>query len=125
MIIRESKLCINDVISSLRTVNSSCTVLCPLLALRTCLNITLRLASITALFIRQRKKLIRVSFQSYNEYGDIIKATVAKARELNKVNCARTMVASLISLFRELHDENGGLIISRNSNQFASLKVSQ
>lgn len=63
------------------------------------------------------------TFQSYNEYGDIIKATVAKARELNKVNCARTMVASLISLFRELHDENGGLIISRNSNQFASLKV--
>ncbi|XP_065216045.1 cohesin subunit SA-2 isoform X3 [Planococcus citri] len=60
--------------------------------------------------------------KSYNEYGDIIKATVAKARELNKVNCARTMVASLISLFRELHDENGGLIISRNSNQFASLK---
>lgn len=62
-------------------------------------------------------------FQSYNEYGDIIKATVAKARELNKINCARTMVSSLISLFKELQDENGGLIISRNSNQFSSLKV--
>lgn len=33
------------------------------------------------------------------------------------------MVSSLISLFKELQDENGGLIISRNSNQFSSLKV--
>ena len=35
----------------------------------------------------------------YNDYGDIIKATLGKAREINKTNCANTMVKALFSLF--------------------------
>ena len=34
-------------------------------------------------------------FQFYNDYGDIIKATLSKAREINKVNTAKTLAMSL------------------------------
>lgn len=60
--------------------------------------------------------------QYYNDYGDIIKSTLGKAREINKVNCARTMAASLTMLFRDLQRE--GIRINRQSEDFISLKVS-
>jgi cohesin complex subunit SA-1/2 len=65
--------------------------------------------------------LIFVTFQYYNDYGDIIKATLGKAREINKTNCARTMAISLTMLFREL--QRDGIRINRQSEDFVSLKV--
>ena len=59
--------------------------------------------------------------QYYNDYGDIIKATIGKAREINKVNCARTMAASLIMIYQEIHQS--GQKVSRQSEEFISLKV--
>ncbi|XP_021930431.1 cohesin subunit SA-2 isoform X2 [Zootermopsis nevadensis] len=56
----------------------------------------------------------------YNDYGDIIKATLGKAREINKTNCARTMAISLTMLFREL--QRDGTRINRQSEDFISLK---
>ncbi|XP_065348255.1 cohesin subunit SA-2-like [Cloeon dipterum] len=56
----------------------------------------------------------------YNDYGDIIKSTLGKAREINKVNCARTMAASLTMLFRDIHRE--GVRINRQGEEFISLK---
>ncbi|XP_071443108.1 cohesin subunit SA-2-like isoform X2 [Hetaerina americana] len=41
-----------------------------------------------------------------DKYGDIIKATLSKARDINKVDCARTMVLSLMALFTEMCDKN-------------------
>ncbi|CAH0773701.1 unnamed protein product [Bemisia tabaci] len=60
--------------------------------------------------------------KSYNEYGDIIKTTLSKAREINKVNCARTMVVSMIALFKELQQNARGYRINRQNEEFASLK---
>lgn len=40
--------------------------------------------------------------QCYNDYGDIIKATLSKAREINKLNCALTMELAMQALFCEL-----------------------
>ncbi|KAG0417649.1 hypothetical protein HPB47_005453 [Ixodes persulcatus] len=51
----------------------------------------------------------------YNDYGDIIKATLGKAREINKVNCARTMVQSLTSLFNTLERDRLGNVKNRDS----------
>ena len=59
-----------------------------------------------------------VSF--YNDYGDIIKATLGKARENNKTNCAKTMIQSLIYKFNELQQETGG--INRSSEEFHAIK---
>ena len=56
----------------------------------------------------------------YNDYGDIIKATLGKARENNKTNCAKTMIQSLIYKFNELQQETGE--IERSSEEFHSIK---
>ena len=60
--------------------------------------------------------------QHYNDYGDIIKATLGKAREINKVNCALTMVMSLTRLFNDLPKVNNWMV-DRQSDEFVALKV--
>ncbi|XP_023012703.1 stromal antigen [Leptinotarsa decemlineata] len=57
----------------------------------------------------------------YNEYGDIIKATLSKAREINKVNCALTMCLSLNMMFNEVHQVSGGRN-TRQHEEFFALK---
>jgi cohesin complex subunit SA-1/2 len=49
----------------------------------------------------------------YNHYGDIIKATLSKARENNKVNCAKTMAQSMIIKFKEIHQMQNEAMINR------------
>lgn len=56
----------------------------------------------------------------YDDYGDIIKATLGKAREINKVNSARTMALALTMIFRDLQKDN--VRINRQSSDFISLK---
>lgn len=58
----------------------------------------------------------------YNEYGDIIKATLSKAREINKVNCALTMCLSLNMMFQSLGGATGRN--ARQTEDFFALKVS-
>lgn len=58
----------------------------------------------------------------YNEYGDIIKATFGKAREINKVNCAMTMCLSLISVFKDIQMNSEYLRVQKNSHAFSELK---
>nr|KAG5693533.1 hypothetical protein BaRGS_019859 [Batillaria attramentaria] len=56
----------------------------------------------------------------YNDYGDIIKATLSKAREINKVSTAKTLAMSLTQLYKELQAEQGE--IDRSSDAFQSIK---
>lgn len=58
----------------------------------------------------------------YNDYGDIIKITLSKARENNKVNCAKTMAQALILKFREIQVIQDTLQINRQTVEFHSLK---
>ncbi len=58
----------------------------------------------------------------YNEYGDIIKTTLSKARENNKVNCAKTMVQSLITKLKEIQKVQNVMKVDRNTVEFHSLK---
>lgn len=55
----------------------------------------------------------------YNEYGDIIKATLSKAREINKVNCALTMCLSLNMVFQNLSGSGSRM---RQQDDFFALK---
>ncbi|XP_052214972.1 cohesin subunit SA-1-like isoform X2 [Dreissena polymorpha] len=57
----------------------------------------------------------------YNDYGDIIKATLSKAREINKVSTAKTLIISLTQLFGELLGEANG-VIDRSADAFQSIK---
>lgn len=58
----------------------------------------------------------------YNDYGDIIKATLAKAREINKVLTARTLAISLSNLFKELQSEQGSNSVKKTSDGFQAIK---
>lgn len=57
----------------------------------------------------------------YNEYGDIIKTTLGKAREINKVNCALTMCLSLNMMFNEI--QRAAARNMRQQEEFFALKV--
>lgn len=57
----------------------------------------------------------------YNDYGDIIKTTLGKARDINKTNCALTMQHSLNILYNEIVMEKGK--VNRNSEEFIAIKV--
>ena len=35
------------------------------------------------------------SSQYYNDYGDIIKETLSKTRQIDKIQCAKTLILSL------------------------------
>lgn len=61
-------------------------------------------------------------FQCYNEYGDIIKATLGKAREINKVNFAMTLLLSLITVFKSLQEQSDDGVVSKSSQEFIDLK---
>ena len=57
-----------------------------------------------------------------NYCGDIIKKTMGTARDMNRVNCARTMALSLAVLFRDLIRDDGDRV-DRQSHDFLSVKV--
>lgn len=57
----------------------------------------------------------------YNDYGDIIKTTLGKARDINKTQCALTMQQSLNILYNEIVAEKGK--VNRNSEEFTAIKV--
>lgn len=73
--------------------------------------------------IRAASDVFRHYVKYYNDYGDIIKTTLGKAREINKVSCARTMVVSLSVLFRDLQRDSGPRV-DRQSDEFLAIKVS-
>ena len=49
-------------------------------------------------------------FQFYNDYGDIIKATLSKAREINKVATAKTLATSLMQVDMIKYEQHCELI---------------
>ena len=71
--------------------------------------------------IRCAADMFKYYMKFYNDYGDIIKATLGKAREINKVVTAKTLAVSLTQLFKELKQEQGGSI-DRSSEGFQAVK---
>lgn len=55
----------------------------------------------------------------YNDYGDIIKTTIGKARDINKINCALTMQHSLNILYNEIKSEDK---VGRNNEELTAIK---
>ncbi|XP_045766386.1 cohesin subunit SA-2 [Maniola jurtina] len=52
--------------------------------------------------LRRAADVFKHYIKCYNDYGDIIKATLSKAREINKLNCALTMQLAMQALFTDL-----------------------
>ena len=65
---------------------------------------------------------MKIESNTISFLGDIIKTTLSKARENNKVNSAKTIVQALIIKFNELRHIQGEKVINRNTSEFAHLK---
>uniref|UniRef100_A0A4W4GFR2 Cohesin subunit SA n=1 Tax=Electrophorus electricus TaxID=8005 RepID=A0A4W4GFR2_ELEEL len=61
------------------------------------------------------------SYQYYNDYGDIIKETMSKTRQIDKIQCAKTLILSLQQLFNEMLSELGPGF-DRSSSAFCGIK---
>lgn len=70
--------------------------------------------------IRIAADMFKHYMKFYNDYGDIIKATLSKAREINKVVTAKTLAFSLTQLFKEVQAEQP--VIDRSSDSFQAIK---
>uniref|UniRef100_A0A8D0AQ36 Cohesin subunit SA n=1 Tax=Sander lucioperca TaxID=283035 RepID=A0A8D0AQ36_SANLU len=57
----------------------------------------------------------------YNDYGDIIKETMSKTRQIDKIQCAKTLILSLQQLFNEMLSELGHGF-DRSSSSFCGIK---
>ncbi|XP_018414123.1 PREDICTED: cohesin subunit SA-2 [Nanorana parkeri] len=57
----------------------------------------------------------------YNDYGDIIKETMSKTRQIDKIQCAKTLILSLQQLFNEMIQEHG-YNFDRSSPTFSGIK---
>uniref|UniRef100_A0A8C2ZF64 Cohesin subunit SA n=1 Tax=Cyclopterus lumpus TaxID=8103 RepID=A0A8C2ZF64_CYCLU len=57
----------------------------------------------------------------YNDYGDIIKETLSKTRQIDKVQCAKTLVLSLQMLFNDMLSELG-FNVDRSTSAFCGIK---
>ncbi|KAJ4939815.1 hypothetical protein JOQ06_029251 [Pogonophryne albipinna] len=57
----------------------------------------------------------------YNDYGDIIKETLSKTRQTDKIQCAKTLILSLQQLFNELLQDQGPTL-DRTSSHVSGIK---
>ncbi|KAL2095190.1 hypothetical protein ACEWY4_009909 [Coilia grayii] len=57
----------------------------------------------------------------YNDYGDIIKETMSRTRQIDKIQCAKTLILSLQQLFNEMLSELG-FNFDRSSAAFCGIK---
>uniref|UniRef100_W5KDX2 Cohesin subunit SA n=1 Tax=Astyanax mexicanus TaxID=7994 RepID=W5KDX2_ASTMX len=57
----------------------------------------------------------------YNDYGDIIKETMSKTRQIDKIQCAKTLILSLQQLFNEMLSDLGPCF-DRSSSNFCGIK---
>ena len=73
--------------------------------------------------VKMAAEVFRHYLKYFNDFGDIIKKTLEKARYISKISFARTVVLSLSVAFRELHRDAGNRI-DRQSGEFISVKVS-
>ncbi|XP_077292414.1 stromal antigen isoform X2 [Arctopsyche grandis] len=71
--------------------------------------------------IKRAADIFKHYVKCYNDYGDIIKSTLSKAREISKMNCSLTMVLSLQNSFGDLlHSCNGKVV--RSMQEFIDVK---
>ncbi|CAH0694379.1 unnamed protein product [Spodoptera exigua] len=72
--------------------------------------------------IRRAADVFKHYIKCYNDYGDIIKATLSKAREINKLNCALTMELAMQALFNDMLQKHAGTPPHRQLPEMLELK---
>lgn len=75
--------------------------------------------------VRQAACVIKNFVRFFQDFGDIIKTTLGKTREINKILCAKTMATALVDLFEELKQEasaNPVVAFTKQDDNFQALK---
>ena len=67
-------------------------------------------------------KINLIVVQAYSNYGDIIRHTMGKCREISNTAFAKALLLSLQQEFEKLLDDNDG-IADTNSKDFTAIKV--
>ncbi|XP_026325154.1 cohesin subunit SA-1 isoform X2 [Hyposmocoma kahamanoa] len=70
--------------------------------------------------IRRAADVFKHYIKCYNDYGDIIKATLSKAREINKQSCAMTMELAMQALYTDARNRHKH--VSRQLPEMQELK---
>ncbi|XP_047503266.1 cohesin subunit SA-1 isoform X1 [Pieris napi] len=70
--------------------------------------------------VRRAVDVFKHYIKCYNDYGDIIKATLSKAREINKQNCALAMELAMQALYADIRAKHPNP--QRNSPELLELK---
>lgn len=78
----------------------------------------------TTSFFKKLNKTPVVFVQAYSNFGDIIRHTMGKCREIHTKAFARVLLLSLQQEFEKLMDDSEGDIDS-GSKEFATIKVCQ
>uniref|UniRef100_A0A7N5ZZC8 Cohesin subunit SA n=1 Tax=Anabas testudineus TaxID=64144 RepID=A0A7N5ZZC8_ANATE len=68
-----------------------------------------------------QSQLTHCTCKYYNDYGDIIKETMSKTRQIDKIQCAKTLILSLQKLFNEMLSDLG-FNFDRSSSAFCGIK---
>ncbi|XP_038642815.1 cohesin subunit SA-2-like isoform X2 [Scyliorhinus canicula] len=71
--------------------------------------------------LRSAADIFKNYMKYYGDYGDIIKEMLAKARLIDKIECAKTLLLSLQQLFNELLQDHGSAV-NRSSHNFCTIK---
>ncbi|XP_051900460.1 cohesin subunit SA-2-like isoform X2 [Pristis pectinata] len=70
--------------------------------------------------LRTAADIFKHYMKYYSDYGDIIKEMLSKARQIDKVECAKTLLLSLQQLFSELLQDQE--YVDRSSVAFSAIK---
>ncbi|XP_078284314.1 cohesin subunit SA-1 [Rhinoraja longicauda] len=70
--------------------------------------------------LRTAADIFKQYMKYYSDYGDIIKEMLSKARQIDKVECAKTLLLSLQQLFNELLQDQG--YTDRSTVHFSAIK---
>ena len=89
---------------------------------RNCLAAYCKLIVYNILPTKAAADIFKHYLRCYNQYGDIIKATLGKTREINKVNCAMTMCIALINVFKDIQSISGSSRVLKSAQEFSDLK---
>ncbi|XP_071947456.1 cohesin subunit SA-2-like [Antedon mediterranea] len=60
--------------------------------------------------------------QYYNDYGAVIKRTLAKSRDIDKISCAKTLGLALSQLFFQMKSEMGYIEKSKSTEKMNDIK---
>ncbi|XP_053311191.1 cohesin subunit SA-2-like [Spea bombifrons] len=102
------------------TLNDDDAVLASLHRRRSLLAVYCKLIAYNAVEMAAASEIYKQYMKTYNDFGDIIKETLSRTRQNNRIESAKTLVLCLQQLFQEHKEKHGNAI--QSSASFTNIK---